>query len=58
MAAVMTAVGTLFSAFFGATGYISQVVTLVTGNDFLLIGIAIMLSSLAISYLARLIHNT
>lgn len=58
MANVLTATGSLFAAFFGSTGYIKQVVDLVTGTDFLLIGLAIMLSSLAISYLARLIHNT
>lgn len=58
MQAVLDATATLFAAFFGSTGYIKQVVTLVTGTDFLLIGLAIMLSSLAISYLARLIHNT
>lgn len=66
MSAVLNAVATLFSTFFhnGAGtqadpyGMIQSVVKLVEGNDFLLIGLAIMLSSLAISYLARLIHNT
>lgn len=66
MSAVLSAVATLFGTFFhnGAGtqadpyGMIQSVVKLVEGNDFLLIGLAIMLSSLAISYLARLIHNT
>lgn len=58
MASVMAAVGTLFSAMFGATGYIKQVITLVTANDYLLIGVALMISGAAVSYLARLIHNT
>lgn len=66
MAAVLSATSTLFAKFFhfGAGteadpyGMIQQVVNLVTGTDFLLIGLSIMLASLAISYLARLIHNT
>ena len=58
MSAVMTAVGTLFAAMFGSTGYIKQVITLVTANDYLLIGVALMISGAAVSYLARLIHNT
>lgn len=55
MDAVMTAAGTMFSAMFGSTGYVSKIITLITGNDFLLIGLAIMISSLVLSLLKRLI---
>lgn len=66
MTAVLNAVATMFQTFFrnGAGteaspyGMIQQVIKLVEANDFLLIGLSIMLASLAISYLARLIHNT
>lgn len=58
MSAIMTAVGTVFSAFFGANGYVTSIVTLVTGNDYLLLGVALMVAGTAIGYLSRLIHNT
>lgn len=58
MSAIMTAVGTVFSAFFGASGYVTSIVTLITGNDYLLLGVALMVAGTAIGYLSRLIHNT
>ena len=58
MSAVMTAAGTVFSAIFGATGYVSQLITLITGNDFLLIGLGLMIAGAVCSYLARLIHTS
>lgn len=58
MSAIMTAVGTVFSAFFGASGYVTSIVTLVTSNDYLLLGVALMVAGTAIGYLSRLIHNT
>lgn len=58
MATILTAVGSIFTAMFGATGYISQVVSLITSTDYLLVGLALMITGAAVSYLARLIHNT
>lgn len=57
MSAIMTAVGTVFTAFFGSTGYVANVINLIVANDFLLVGVALMLAGTAISYLSRLIHS-
>lgn len=57
MSAVITAAGTMFAAIFGANGYVSQVVSLIIGNDFLLIGLALMLTGAAVSYLSKLIRG-
>ena len=56
MSAVITAATTLFTNMFGATGWISKVITLITGNDFLLLGVALMVAGAAVSYLSRLIR--
>lgn len=58
MDAVMTAAGTMFSALFGSTGYIKQVITLVTGNDFLLIGLSCMVCGFVLSIIRKLIAST
>lgn len=58
MSTILTAVGAVFTAMFGATGYISQVVSLITSTDYLLVGLALMITGAAVSYLARIIHNT
>lgn len=57
MSAVITAAGTMFAAIFGSSGYVSQVITLITANDFLLIGLALMLTGAAVSYLSKLIRG-
>lgn len=57
MSAVIDAASTLFTNMFGATGWVASVITLITGNDFLLIGIGLMLTGAAVSYLSRLIHT-
>lgn len=56
MSAVITAATTLFTNMFGASGWISKVITLITGNDFLLLGVALMVAGAAVSYLSRLIR--
>ena len=65
MSAIIAAVTTVFNwLFVGTTGSnatdpaIKTVIDLVVGNDYLLIGVALMISGAAVSYLARLIHNT
>lgn len=65
MSTIISAVTTVFNwLFVGTTGSnpidpaIKTVIDLVVGNDYLLIGIALMISGAAVSYLARLIHNT
>lgn len=57
MSAVVTAASTLFTNMFGSTGWVASVISLITGNDFLLIGIGLMLTGAAVSYLSRLIHT-
>lgn len=56
MSAVLTAAGTMFSAIFGSTGYVSQLITLITGQDFLLIGLALMITGVVCKYLAKIIR--
>lgn len=58
MSTILGYVGDIFSAMFGTTGYISQVITLVTGNAYLMVGLSLMISGAVVSYLARLIRNT
>lgn len=62
MEQVMTAVSTLFNWLFvtttgtnAHTAAVVQIIDLIKGNDFLLIGLAIMISSLVLSLLKRLI---
>ena len=57
MSAVITAAGTMFAAIFGATGWVSQVITLITANDFLLIGLSLLLTGSAVSYLSKVIRG-
>lgn len=65
MAQIMSALSTVFNAFFvtttgtnAHTAYVKQIVDLVVGNDYLLLGVALMVAGTAIGYLSRLIHNT
>lgn len=57
MSAVITAASTLFSNMFGANGWVASVITLIEANDFLLIGLALMLTGAAVSYLSKLIRG-
>lgn len=38
-------------------GVVPQVVSLIVNNDFLLIGLALLLTGSAVSYLSRIIHS-
>ena len=66
MAQVITAATKLFNFFFHvstgssdtvAAGVVPTVIDLITGNDFLLIGLALMLTGAAVSYLSKLIRG-
>lgn len=57
MAEVVAAASTLFTNFFGATGWVASVVSLITSNSFLLVGIALTLTGAAVGYLGRIIHS-
>ena len=63
MASVISAVTAVFNwLFVGTTGAnatdpaIKTVIDLITGNDFLLVGVALMITGAAVSYLSRLIR--
>lgn len=64
MQAVVDAATALFNFFFhvstganDAPGAIATVVSLITSNSYLLVGIALTLSGAAVAYLARIIHS-
>ena len=63
MSAIISAVTDVFNwLFVGTTGAnpvdpaIKTVIDLITGNDFLLVGVALMVAGAAVSYLSRLIR--
>lgn len=65
MSAVLGAVGSVFSwLFVGVTGAnpvapaITTLVSVITGNDYLLIGVSLMIVGSVIGFLARIIHST
>lgn len=66
MSGIITAVTSIFNWFFvgnpsanpAVEPAIKTVVSLVVNNDYLLVGLALMITGAAVSYLARLIHNT
>lgn len=66
MAQVLAAATKLFNFFFHvstgsgdtiAAGVVPTVIDLITSNDFLLIGLALMLTGAAVSYLSKLIRG-
>lgn len=57
MSAVITAATTMFATIFGTNGFVKQVVDMIVANDFLLIGLALLLTGSAVSYLSRIIHS-
>lgn len=64
MTEIMNAVSTVFQAFFvtttgtnAHTAYVKQIIDLFLQNDFLLVGVALLISGTAIGYLSRLIHS-
>lgn len=59
MDTILGYVSAIFSALFTpSTGYIAQVITLVTGNAYLMIGLSLMIAGSAIAFLRRLIRST
>lgn len=65
MSAVLTAVGSVFNwLFVGVTGSnpvapaITTLVGVITSNDYLLIGVSLMIVGSVIGFLARIIHST
>ena len=58
MSEIFTAATTVFSNIFGASGYVASLITLITANDFLLLGLGLMIAGAVCSYLARLIHTS
>lgn len=58
MATILTAVGSVFTAMFGASGYVATLVGVITANDYLLIGVSLMIVGSVIGFLARIIHST
>lgn len=58
MSAVISAATTIFSQIFGASGWMSQLITFIVGSDYVLIGLALMLSGAVLSFLRKLISST
>lgn len=59
MTDILGYVSAIFSALFTpSTGYISQVISLVTGEPYLMIGLSLMIAGSAIAFLRRLIRST
>lgn len=65
MSAVLDAVGSVFGwLFVGITGAnpvapaITTLINVITGNDYLLIGVSLMIVGAVIGFLARIIHST
>lgn len=58
MTTILQAVGSVFSAMFGTSGYVATLVGVITANDYLLIGVSLMIVGSVIGFLARIIHST
>lgn len=58
MAEVIAAAGTLFTSIFGSTGWLANVITFVTSNSYVLIGVSLMLVGSVLGFLRRLISST
>lgn len=56
MAAIITDVGSIVTALFGANGWVSSVITTVTGTPVLMLGVLIGFSGLAVGMVKRLIN--
>lgn len=58
MAEVIAAAGTLFTSIFGSTGWLASVITFITSNSYVLIGVGLMLVGSVLGFLRRLIAST
>lgn len=56
MAAIITDVSSIVTALFGANGWVSSVITTVTGTPVLMLGVLIGFSGLAVGMVKRLIN--
>lgn len=56
MSAIITDVGSIVTALFGANGWVSSVITTVTGTPVLMLGVLIGFSGLAVGMVKRLIN--
>lgn len=56
MSAIITDVSALVTALFGANGWVSSVISTITGNAILLIGVITGLSGLAVGMVRRLMN--
>lgn len=56
MSAIITDVSSIVSALFGANGWVSSVITTVTGTPVLMLGVLIGFSGLAVGMVKRLIN--
>ena len=59
MITILGYVGDVFEALFTpSSGYIAKVISLVTGEPYLMIGLSLMIAGSAIAFLRRLIRST
>lgn len=59
MQTILDYVGAIFEALFTpSTGYIAQVIDLIVGTPYLMIGLSLMIAGSAIAFLRRLIRST
>lgn len=63
MSAVLSAVGSVFAWLFNPAGEnavpaVTTLVNVITQNDYLLIGVSLMIVGSVIGFLARIIHST
>lgn len=56
MSAIITDVSSIVTALFGANGWVSSVITTVTGTPVLMLGVLIGFSGLAVGMVKRLIN--
>lgn len=56
MSAIITDVSALVSALFGANGWVASVISTITGNAILLIGVITGLSGIAVGMVRRLMN--
>lgn len=56
MSAIITDVSALVTALFGTNGWVSSVISTITGNAILLIGVITGLSGLAVGMVRRLMN--
>lgn len=56
MSAIITDVGSIVTALFGSNGWVSSVITTVTGTPVLMLGVLISFSGVAVGMVRRLVR--